>query len=193
MYSLQIEKAIQAACVLHDGQTRKGKVAIPYVSHVFSVANIVADYSDDELIIVAALLHDTLEDTEYTAAALEEDFGPEVLARVQAVSEDKTITNWEVRKQDYLKKVVAGDEPALLISAADKIHNMRSMIDEYHDDVAGYLRTFSRYHTKGEAFLTRLHDALNHGLKNDIVHEFNHVFTEFKKFNEHVSQAQKSN
>ncbi|MAZ29972.1 hypothetical protein CL655_01680 [bacterium] len=193
MYSAEIEKAIQAACVLHDGQTRKGPGCIPYVSHVFSVFALVTDYTNNHDTAAAALLHDTLEDTSYTSEAMEEDFGKTVTAIVLSLSEEKSIEDWDKRKKDYLSKVKKGGEAAMLISAADKIHNMRSMIEQYHNDIPGFMATFARYHTKGLVFLQKLSNLLNASLKNDIVHEFNHVFAEFKKFNEHVDQYQKEN
>jgi len=192
MYSYEIEKAIQAACVLHATQTRVGGVVpVPYVSHVFSVFTLLSDYTDDQNTLVAALLHDTLEDTDYTSEALKEDFGEKVLAIVQAVTEDKTITDWHERKQDYVAKVVAYGEPSLLVCTADKIHNLRGLIDQYHGDHAGYLATFGRYHTEpGRAFLETLHATLTRNLKNDIVYEFEHVLSEFKTFNQYVTKSQ---
>lgn len=193
MYTEQIEKAIQAATVLHAGQNRKGDVPIPYVSHVFSVFSIVRDYSDSEAPLVAALLHDTIEDTDYTETALVEDFGEEVRAIVTALSEDKSINDWQERKKGYLQQVKAGGEPVQLVAAADKIHNMRSMIEQYHNNIPGFLDEFARYHTKGQVFLQQMGNLLNAQLQNDIVHEFNHVFSEFKTFNEHVDHYQKEN
>ena len=60
MYSYRIEQAIRAATILHKGQLRKGSVPIPYVSHLFAVAMIAGDYTDNEDVLIAALLHDTL-------------------------------------------------------------------------------------------------------------------------------------
>ena len=71
-YSYAIEQAIRAASVLHKDQIRKGSVPYPYVTHLFAVAMIVSDYTSDEDTIVAALLHDTLEDTDYTEEELED-------------------------------------------------------------------------------------------------------------------------
>lgn len=193
MYTEQIEKAIQAAAVLHAGQTRKGPVPIPYVSHVFSVFSIVRDYTDSEVVLVAALLHDTIEDTDYTETALLEDFGEAVRDIVNALSEDKSISDWQTRKDGYLAQVKAGGEPVQLVAAADKIHNMRSMIEQYHNNIPGFLEEFARYHTKGQVFLQQMGNLLNSQLNSDIVHEFNHVFSEFKTFNEHVEKYQNQN
>ena len=72
-----ITKAINTAATLHDGQERKGD-GLPYIVHPFSVALILMEYSQDEDVIVAGLLHDTIEDTGYTREQMEEDFGERV-------------------------------------------------------------------------------------------------------------------
>jgi len=186
MYTAQIEKAIQAACVLHDGQVRKGVVPIPFVSHVFSVFQLVGDYTDVETTLIAALLHDTLEDTDYTTVALEEDFGPTVRTIVEAVTEDTSTTDWMERKEQYLASIKAAGASAWLISAADKIHNMRSMIEQYYDDVASYVVDFGHYRTDGIAFLRSFGDELVANYNGDIVTEYQHVLQEFITFNEYV-------
>lgn len=188
MYTYDIEKAIQAACVLHAGQVRKGEAAIPYVSHVFSVFQILQDYTNHEPTLVAALLHDTLEDTEYSPAALEEDFGTEVLEIVASVTEQQGVVDWADRKKRYLQSLEEGSESALLIAAADKIHNIRSMIEQYHSDVEGFIAQFDRYRTKGLAFYESLGELLNEELESAIVDEYLHVLSEFKIFLEHVEE-----
>ena len=78
MYTYKIEQAIKAAALLHQDQLRKGVVPLPYISHLMAVMLILRDYTDDEDTLVAALLHDTLEDTDYTPEELETDFGKTV-------------------------------------------------------------------------------------------------------------------
>ena len=90
MYSYRIEQALRAATILHKDQVRKGSIAIPYVSHLVAVSMIAIDYTDNEDVIIACLLHDTLEDTDYTKAELEDDFGGVVREIVEAVSEPQT-------------------------------------------------------------------------------------------------------
>ena len=87
MYTYKIEQAIKAAAILHDGQLRKGNVPLPYITHLYAVAMILESYTEDEDTIVAGLLHDTLEDTDYTPEELEADFGKEVCEAVLAVTE----------------------------------------------------------------------------------------------------------
>lgn len=186
MYSYRIEQALRAATILHKDQVRKGTVPIPYVSHLFAVAFIAADYTDNEDVVIAALLHDTLEDTDYTAQELQEDFGGAVRELVEAVSEpqDDQYHNlsWKDRKQAYAKQLKRAPSDALLIAAADKIHNMRAIVEEYYDDHVRFLADFEGNLEDRVLLYQEISNALNRNLKNDIIHEFNHVFDEYKNF-----------
>ena len=86
-YSYRIEQAIRAAAVLHKDQVRRGQTPFPYITHLYAVATLVADYTEDENVIIAALLHDSIEDTDYTPDELKDDFGGEVMDLVLGVTE----------------------------------------------------------------------------------------------------------
>ncbi len=197
MYSYRVEQAIRAATILHQDQLRMGTLPLPYISHLMAVVLILSDYTDDEDTIVAAFLHDTLEDTDYTLEELREDFGGVVAELVTTLTEPKLDTKgnklpWLERKKTYAKQLKAGSEKALIIAAADKSHNFRTIVEEYHDDYKRYLQDFGP-HTADrlEAYQT-IANIINSRLKNDIVHEFNHTFTEFKKFLIDVETANNS-
>ena len=125
-YTPRLENAIRVASQYHDGQFRKEHDHLPYISHPFSVAALVSNYTEDEDIIIAALLHDTVEDTEMTHEELTSLFGERVNTLVDAVSEPKGDVPWKDRKDIYLAKLKAASVDAVLIAAADKIHNMQS-------------------------------------------------------------------
>lgn len=184
MYSYRIEQALRAATILHKDQVRKGAVPIPYTSHLFAVTCILSDYTDDEDIIIAALLHDTLEDTDYTAQELEADFGGKVREIVEAVTEPDSEEDlgWKEQKQQYAKKLRKAPPEALMIAAADKIHNMRSIVEEYFDDHVRFMADFRGNLEDRMILYQDISNHINRGLKNDIIHEFNHVFQEYKKF-----------
>src|SRR6056297_1233162 len=95
MYTYKLEQAIRAVSILHEDQLRRGAVPVPFVSHVFAVMTILRDYTTDEDTLVAALLHDTLEDTDYTAEEMQADFGGPITELVLTVSEPKTNTKDE--------------------------------------------------------------------------------------------------
>lgn len=186
MYSYQIEKAIRAAGVLHKDRIRKGRIPYPYVTHPFSVACIIADYTDDEHIIIAGLLHDTIEEAGYTFAELKEDFGEIVCSIVKDITissdEEHTRETWKERHASSVARLKRAREEALIVSAADKIHDMRSIIEEYYGDHARFRRDFGGSTEERVTIYQSISNILNSRLSNPIVHEFNHVFDEYKKF-----------
>lgn len=186
MYSYRIEQAIRAASVLHKDQVRKGKVPFPYVIHPFSVACIIADYTDDEHTIIAGLLHDTIEDTEYTFAELEEDFGKAVCGIVREVtspvSGGSDLDDWKAKHARYVAQLKNASNEALVVAAADKIHNMRSMVEEYYGDRGRFQKDFGNMHDERLKIYQAISNILNSRLQNEILHEFNHVFDEYKNF-----------
>jgi (p)ppGpp synthase/HD superfamily hydrolase len=186
MYTYKIEQAIKAASLLHQDQLRKGSIGIPYVTHLFAVMLILRDYTSDEDTLVAALLHDTLEDTGYTPEELRADFGDNVAKIVATVTEpQKTEENnisWLEAKKAYIKQLRSGPIEAVMVSAADKSHNFRSIVDEYYDDHNGYLKDFGgNLDNKLEAY-QNIANIINSRLTSGIVHEFNHTFEAYKKF-----------
>ena len=85
---LKFDRAVVFATEAHSGQKRRGSNA-PYIIHPLEVATIAATLSDDEDIMCAALLHDTVEDTEVTIEEIEENFGPHVRRLVASETENK--------------------------------------------------------------------------------------------------------
>ena len=186
MYSYRIEQAIRAAAILHKGQLRKGAAPLPYITHVIAVTMIAADYTENEEVIIGALLHDTLEDTDYTPEELQEDFGGEVRDIVEDLTlgfvESDHEISWKERKTKYAKKLKKASEPALIIAAADNIHNMRTIVEEYYDDHIRFITDFKGTVDDRALMYQDISNTLNRSLKNDIIHEFNDVFTEYKNF-----------
>ncbi len=185
-YTYAIEQAIRAASVLHTGQVRKGPVPYPYLTHVFAVAMIVSDYTDDENTIIAALLHDTLSDTDYTSAELEDDFGGKVKDIVESITEPHYTTDnrkllLEERK-NFLKKLKDVQEEALIVLAADKVHTMRTVVEEYLEDISAFVADFGPNQDDRLFFYQEISNVLNRRLQNAILSEFNDVFTEYKNF-----------
>lgn len=185
-YSYAVEQAIRAASILHKDQVRKGSVPYTYLTHLFAVALIVSDYSDDENTLVAALLHDTLEDTDYTEKELEEDFGGVVRDIVVSITEPPRETNERRhvadQKKQYLKQIRSAPENALIVLAADKIHNMRAIVEEYYDNHSGFMADFGAFPEDRLLMYQEISNTLNRNLKNAILAEFNSVFTEYKHF-----------
>ncbi|MGZ8219932.1 HD domain-containing protein [Methylomagnum sp.] len=114
----------------HRNQRRKDAAASPYINHPLAVANILANEGgiDDPVTLIAALLHDTIEDTATTAAELAAEFGPAIAAVVQEVSDDTTLPSKE-RKRLQIEHAKAVSPRAKRVKLADKIANLRDLSD----------------------------------------------------------------
>ncbi len=119
-------EAIEFAARAHRGQLRKG-TQVPYILHPLRVAEILIEIDAGGPLIVAALLHDTIEDTETTAAGIAQGFGAEVAALVEAVSEPDGAAPWEERKQHTIDLLSTATTDVLMLLCADKLDNVRSM------------------------------------------------------------------
>jgi len=185
----KIQQAINLASRLHFGQTRKGDSGLPYISHPFSVAWILSNYTKDEDIIAAGLLHDILEDVKgYYYADLAKDFGERVAQIVQGVSEDKDPNvesddkvTWEERKQKYLADLKHDSDEALLVCAADKIHNLQSMINAYQEKGAALWDNFNAPKEKKLWLYGEILTYLKTRLDNKIVAELEIVYNQALK------------
>jgi len=125
-----IKRAYKKAEGYHEGQLRKS--GEPYLVHPIEVAKILAELGMDENTIVAGLLHDTVEDTSYSEAALKADFGEEVALLVDGVTKLGTLIyeSKEERQAENLRKMflaMSKDIRVLIIKLADRLHNLRTI------------------------------------------------------------------
>jgi GTP diphosphokinase / guanosine-3',5'-bis(diphosphate) 3'-diphosphatase len=127
-----MKKAIGAAnfsALKHRDQRRKDRESSPYINHPLALAFVLTNEVsgvDDENVIVAAILHDTLEDTDTTETEIADIFGETVLKIVLEVSDDKTLPK-DVRKQLQIDHASQLSREAKLVKLADKICNVRDM------------------------------------------------------------------
>jgi (p)ppGpp synthase/HD superfamily hydrolase len=126
-------KAADFAAVKHKDQRRKNKSAIPYINHPIGVARILTSEGKvtDPIVLQAALLHDTVEDTDTTIEEIGDVFGQKVKNIVAEVTDDKSLAK-EDRKQIQIDTAYKKSPEAKLVKLADKLHNLRSL-----DDVEG--------------------------------------------------------
>ena len=130
----RFDEALAFASQVHRMQSRKGG-AIPYIAHLLAVTALVLENGGDEDTAIAALLHDTVEDQgglpmlERVRAA----FGPRVATIVMEVSDNEGDPKppWKTRKQQFITAIPTLSKEARLIALADKLHNVRSTIDEF--------------------------------------------------------------
>lgn len=131
--------ALQWAAQLHEDQNRKGG-DVPYVAHLLGVAAIVLEHGGDEDIAIAALLHDALEDQAHKIdeGEIQRRFGASVERFVIECSDgtpeeqlDRSHDRWFARKKKYIADIATKSDGALMVSMADKLYNVRSMVEDY--------------------------------------------------------------
>ncbi len=125
----RILAAAKFASEKHAAQRRKGEAAEPYVNHLIEVAQLVAGSSEelDANMVVAAFLHDTIEDTGTKAEELEKIFGSDITHLVLELTDDKSLPK-EVRKERQVQETPHKSARAQVIKLADKISNLRSLL-----------------------------------------------------------------
>ena len=130
-----VDAAIRFAVDAHAGTERRGK-GFPYVLHVLEAAAIVASMSPDPELLAAAVLHDTVEDTDVTLEQIRAPFGARVAALVEAETdrlfavEDESKT-WRARKQAAIDRIAAAPLDAKRVALGDKLSNMRAIAMDY--------------------------------------------------------------
>jgi (p)ppGpp synthase/HD superfamily hydrolase len=122
-------RAMEFAARAHSAQRRKGEATEPYVNHVIEVARLLADATGgrDIDLILAGMLHDTLEDTDVNREEIAREFGEAVALLVEEVTDDKNLPKAE-RKRLQVERTPVKSARAKLIKLADKTSNLRSIV-----------------------------------------------------------------
>ena len=136
MLSSRFVDALAFAIEAHGDQRRKGG-AVTYAAHLLGAASLVLEAGGDEDMAIAGLLHDTIEDTDTTARDLEAAFGERVASIVAACTDAdvQPKPEWRGRKERYLEHLRSPgtSTDVLVVSRADKLHNARSILQDYRD------------------------------------------------------------
>jgi (p)ppGpp synthase/HD superfamily hydrolase len=142
----RLQRAFRYAAEKHAGQTRK-QTAVPYLSHLMAVASLVLEAGGDEEMAIAALLHDVVEDCGGMPRLREirKRFGERVARIVEGCTDSfgEPKAEWMQRKKDYLSEVTHADIDTRLVSAADKLHNVRTILADYRQDGEAIWSRFS--------------------------------------------------
>jgi (p)ppGpp synthase/HD superfamily hydrolase len=153
----RFSEAVRWAAMLHADDVRKG-TRIAYVSHLLGVASLVLEDGGTEEEAIAALLHDAIEDRGTPEAEIRARFGKPIADIVVACTEprdiDRTAATWRERKTRYLEHLEGGvSESARRVTAADKLHNARSILTDYrtHGDAV-----WARF-KQGQGIATRIY------------------------------------
>ncbi len=136
-FSHRLEDALVLAHQLHADQTRKG-TTIPYIGHLLAVAAIVIENSGTEDEVIAALLHDAVEDQggAKTREEIRQRFGEKVATIVDGLTDTDQIPKppWRARKEEYIAHLSEASSSVLLVSLADKIHNAGSILRDLRNE-----------------------------------------------------------
>ncbi len=130
MISKEFQKAIEFAAEAHNGQTRKSST-VPYISHPYAVASILQNQDCEEHVVIAGILHDTVEDTPVKIKDIHREFGERIAEIVAGVTEPSKSEPWEVRKKHMLESIKTASYDVKCVSCADKLHNLLTVIDAH--------------------------------------------------------------
>ncbi len=159
----EIDKAIIFAARAHSNQFRKSSDT-PYITHPFSVALILQGQDSSKEVVIAGLLHDTIEDTSVTLQDIQREFGPKVAALVEGCSEPNRSASWELRKQHTIDFVKTASYNVKLLVCADKLHNVSCILREYQEIGDRVWERFNRGYEQQKWYYTSLVDSLFFGL-----------------------------
>lgn len=142
----RLQRAFRYAAAQHAGQMRK-QTAVPYLSHLMAVASLVLEAGGDEDMAIAALLHDVVEDCGGMPRLREvrKMFGSRVARIVEGCTDSfgEPKPEWVQRKKGYLREVKHADVETRLVSAADKLHNVRTILADYRQHGEAIWKRFS--------------------------------------------------
>ena len=130
-----LDRAIVFAVRAHTGTERRGK-GFPYIVHPMEAVEIVATMTNDQELLAAAALHDTVEDTDTTIEQIRAEFGDRVAALVATESDEPhqsgdSIENWRARKQAAIDRIVSAPLDSKMVALGDKLSNMRAIARDY--------------------------------------------------------------
>lgn len=130
----RFQRAFEFAAKQHSGQTRKAST-IPYIAHLMGVASLVFEAGGDENLAIAALLHDVVEDCGGAPMLkqIRRRFGSRVAKIVDGCTDAYQLPKppWHDRKVSYINRLKKEDDETRLVSAADKLNNVRSILSDY--------------------------------------------------------------
>jgi (p)ppGpp synthase/HD superfamily hydrolase len=180
----RFQKAFSFAATMHAQQTRK-RTTIPYIAHLMTVSALVLEAGADEDLAIAALLHDVVEDCggKPVLGEVRKRFGRRVAGIVAGCTDSDTYPKppWRERKKIYLKHLRHANADVLLVSAADKLHNVRETLRDYR---AQGEPVWQRFRGKREGTLwyyRALAEEFHRHPGNWLVDEFRRVFADLER------------
>lgn len=153
--SSRMFKAVEFAAKAHAGQCRKA-TKVPYMIHPLGVAEILLKHKMPEDVVIAGLLHDTIEDTPVTIQQIEARFGKTVSKLVTGTSEPHKADTWENRKQHTIEYLQKAPMKIVYVSCADKLHNAKSILEDHKTHGDNVFSRFNRPKAQQKWYYTSL-------------------------------------
>lgn len=182
--SSRFSDAFRYASELHAQQTRK-KTGRPYIGHLIGVASIVLQYGGDEEQAIAALLHDAAEDAggRTTLEEIRRRFGDRVARIVDGCTDTYEVPKpeWRPRKEQYIAHVRTADADTRLVSAADKLHNVREITMDLRQHGDGVWQRFSGKRDGSLWYYRALVDAFRDGWSHPILDDYEREVAELER------------
>lgn len=187
-YTEKIQKAIKFAIKTHElyqKQKRKGK-DIAYIIHPLTVGIILSQIRANEDVIIAGILHDTIEDSiddkKVSAQMLEDRFGKNVSNLVVSVTEQDKNLSWQERKKQGLEHINNFSTDSLLIKSADIINNASELIDDYKRYGDKVFKNFNATkEQKIQNYLEMINTIINKWSENPFLEDLNFIYKELKE------------
>ncbi len=156
-----IDFAIEFAAKAHRNQVRKG-ADIPYIVHPYAVGLLLLGAGCSEEVVVAGILHDTVEDTPITLEEIRKNFGEKVASIVEGCSEPDKSLPWEARKRHTIEFLRTAPLEVRMVACADKLHNLRTIAAEYQKIGDAVWKRFNRGRKEQEWYYRALVESLCH-------------------------------
>lgn len=181
-YTARLNAAFEFAADRHREQVRKAS-GVPYLTHLMAVAACVGEHLGSEDQVIAALLHDVIEDQGVSRAELEQRFGGAVADLVVACTDafETPKPAWRLRKERYLVQLRDHGADVKLVSVSDKLHNARSIQRDYRVLGSAVWRHFSVPPAETLWYYRAATDALAHGWSHPLVDELSEVVDALEK------------
>lgn len=190
--SKRLDDAIEFATKKHTEQTRK-RENTPYILHPLEAAAVAAELTKDEDILIAAVLHDTVEDTDTSIDEVREKFGDRVAELVESETENKREDlppeeTWEIRKKESLEHLKNSTDPAVkILWLADKVSNVRTLYRLYQKEGDALWNHFNMKDIKKQAWYYRTVSELLSDLDDTLPYQ------EYKQIVDYIFRDVKEN
>ena len=190
--SKRLDDAIEFATKKHTEQTRK-RENTPYILHPLEAAAVAAELTKDEDVLIAAVLHDTVEDTDTSIDEVREKFGNRVAELVESETENKREDlppeeTWEIRKKESLEHLKNSTDPAVkILWLADKVSNIRTLYRLYQKEGDDLWNHFNMKDIKKQAWYYRTVAELLSDLEDTLPYQ------EYKQIVDYIFRNVKEN